>query len=74
MDQGALAVSTAAKIAEFPPDEQQRLLTLNRRELSAKFRPAKPEQPAKLVAPALCLDHRPGGLVRSFRGSALKPK
>ena len=59
VDEGKLAVSTAAKIAEFPPDEQQRLLTLNRRELAAKFRPAKPESSvpkAEPVAPAL----RPG--------------
>ena len=49
VDQGTLAVSTAAKIAELPHDEQQRLLTLDRRELAAHFRPAKrvrPEQPA----------------------------
>ena len=49
VDLGALAVSTAAKIVELPPDEQQRLLKLNRRDLAAHFRPAKPAKP---VAPA----------------------
>ena len=51
VDQGRITITAAQKIAEFPPDEQQRLLTLNRRELAAKFRPAKPEKPAEPAKP-----------------------
>ncbi len=46
VDLGKLAVSTAEKLVGLAPDEQQRLLSLPRRELAAKLRPAKPGQPA----------------------------
>jgi hypothetical protein len=41
VDACKLAVSTAADLAEFPPDEQARLLTLSRRELSAALQPLR---------------------------------
>ena len=53
VDLGKLAVSTAEKLVGLAPDEQQRLLSLPRRELAAKLRPAKPGQPAPAAKPAI---------------------
>ncbi len=54
VDEGKLAVSTAAKIAEFPPEEQQQLLKLSKPELGKIVRPkekvlVKPPLPKEAV-------------------------
>ena len=50
VDLGKLAVSTAAKVAEFPPEEQTRLLSLSKPELLKALRPAAAAPPAPVVA------------------------
>jgi hypothetical protein len=42
VDAGKLAVSTAAKVAELPPEEQTRLLALSRLEIARALRPKTP--------------------------------
>ena len=51
VDRGALAVSTAAKLAERSPEEQARLLALNRSDLARELKPSQPSQSSQ-PAPA----------------------
>ena len=56
VDAGKLAVSTAAKLAELPPEEQTRLLALPRLEIARALRPQPPAAPA---APVPTLENAP---------------
>ena len=67
VDQGKLAVSTAAKIAEFPPEEQTRLLGLTKPELSEALRP-KEKAAAKTPLPKEATTHLGGPVFRAFSG------
>ena len=69
VDTGQLAVSTAAKIAALPPDEQARLLTLSKPELIQALRPKEEKVAEKPPLPKEAVKTSIGGATfSSFSG------